>query len=53
VLDEPEQEDRGTAGIDRARGELEFRSVSVRYESGVANALEEVSLRAEPGRSRP
>ena len=49
VLDEPEQEDRGTAGIDRARGELEFRSVSVRYESGVANALEEVSLRAEPG----
>jgi ATP-binding cassette, subfamily B, bacterial MsbA len=50
VLDSEEEHDAGRATLARARGEVEYRKVSLRYgedESGWA--LREVSFRAAPG----
>jgi subfamily B ATP-binding cassette protein MsbA len=49
VLDEPEESDVGKQPLARARGEIEFRGASVRYEGQPTAALEDVSFRASPG----
>ncbi|HQW64646.1 MAG TPA: lipid A export permease/ATP-binding protein MsbA [Pseudomonadota bacterium] len=49
VLDAPAEADLGTHPLQRARGEVEFREVSVRYADDKAPALDRVSLRCEPG----
>jgi subfamily B ATP-binding cassette protein MsbA len=49
VLDEPSEADTGTQPLQRARGELEFRGVSVRYEKQNSESLSGISFRAAPG----
>jgi len=49
VLDEPDEKDVGTTPLARARGELEFIDVSVRYDSQDTPALSNISFRALPG----
>lgn len=49
VLDEPDESDVGSTPLGRARGELEFVDVSVRYDSQDSPALSNISFRALPG----
>lgn len=49
VLDEPEERDAGGHAVPRARGELVFRGVGLRYEGAEHAALAEVSFEARPG----
>jgi subfamily B ATP-binding cassette protein MsbA len=49
LLDEPDEIDRGRTPLVRARGEIEFRDVSLRYAGQSTPALEGVSFRAVPG----
>ena len=49
VLDSPDERDDGTIELARARGELEFRHVSARYEGQDAPALHDLSFTARPG----
>lgn len=49
VLDEPEEQDKGSVRLDRAKGEIEFRDVSMRYPSQSSHALNSVSFIARPG----
>jgi subfamily B ATP-binding cassette protein MsbA len=49
LLDEPDEVDRGSTPLARARGEIEFRDVSLRYAGQSTPALEGVSFRAVPG----
>ena len=49
ILDEPDERDEGTMPLLHARGELEFRNVSVRYPGQDAPALDDVTFRAAPG----
>ena len=49
VLDEEDESDVGETPLDRARGEIEFIDVSVRYDSQATPALSNISFRAMPG----
>jgi ATP-binding cassette, subfamily B, bacterial MsbA len=49
VLDQPQEKDAGTMSIDRARGEVSYRNISFRYESGKERALHDVSLDVAAG----
>ena len=49
VLDEPDENDAGAVPLQRARGELEFRDISVRYDRQSTPALDSISFRAGPG----
>jgi subfamily B ATP-binding cassette protein MsbA len=49
VLDADDEHDEGTRGVERARGELELRDVTVRYAVDKSPALEHVSLVLKPG----
>jgi subfamily B ATP-binding cassette protein MsbA len=49
VLDEPAESDTGTLPLARARGEIEFRNVGIRYERQNSESLTGVSFRAAPG----
>jgi ATP-binding cassette, subfamily B, bacterial MsbA len=49
VLDSAEETDRGTRPLARARGELEFRDVSLQYEGMDVPALHGISFVARPG----
>ena len=49
MIDSPVEEDRGTAALARARGEIAYESVSFTYETRTEPALREVSLHVRPG----
>ena len=49
VLDEPDEADTGRTPLQRARGEIEFVGVGVKYDSQVTPALQDISFRAAPG----
>ncbi|GHD65753.1 lipid A export ATP-binding/permease protein MsbA [Luteimonas padinae] len=49
ILDDEEEDDRGRHRVERARGELVFDDVGLRYARGDASALDGVSFRAAPG----
>ncbi|MBE2211861.1 MAG: lipid A export permease/ATP-binding protein MsbA [Xanthomonadaceae bacterium] len=49
VLDGPDEIDNGALPLARARGELEFRHVSARYEGQDMPALHDLSFTARPG----
>ena len=49
VLDEPGEADTGTLPLVRARGEIEFRDVGLRYERQTSESLSGISFRAAPG----
>jgi ATP-binding cassette, subfamily B, bacterial MsbA len=49
ILDQPKEPDTGTAPLTRARGDVSYRNVSFRYESGKERALRDVSLDVAAG----
>lgn len=49
VLDAEEERDAGATTLERARGELEFRSVDARYPGQKQMALKDISFVAKPG----
>jgi len=49
VLDEPEEQDSGGVALTRAKGNIEFRDVSMRYSNQNAHALSNISFVAKPG----
>ncbi len=49
ILDEPDEPDTGTLPLVHARGDIEFRDVSVRYPGQDALALDAISFTATPG----
>src|SRR5690606_5773832 len=49
IIDSEEEADTGTRRIDRARGELAFEHVSLRYRDQPGFALDDVSFVARPG----
>lgn len=49
VLDTAEEQDQGVLPLGRARGEIEFRAVGVRYADDTTPALQDISFRAGPG----
>jgi subfamily B ATP-binding cassette protein MsbA len=49
LIDEPDEQDAGSAPLARARGELVFEDVSLRYDGQNALALDGVSFTASPG----
>jgi subfamily B ATP-binding cassette protein MsbA len=49
VIDEPDEPDAGTVPLARARGDLVFEDVSMRYDGQPTPALDRVSFRASPG----
>ena len=49
VMDSSGEKDEGHTEIGRARGEIEFRDVTLRYENAKRNALNNLSLTVKPG----
>ena len=49
LMDAPSEPDEGDRTIDRARGEIEFRHVNLRYANAKRDALHEVNLKVHPG----
>jgi len=49
ILDQPKEPDTGTLPLARARGDVAYRNVSFRYESGKERALRGVSLDVAAG----
>ncbi|HRQ64985.1 MAG TPA: lipid A export permease/ATP-binding protein MsbA [Xanthomonadaceae bacterium] len=49
ILDAAEERDHGTRPLQRARGEIVFRDVSLRYADQESRALEGLSFSARPG----
>lgn len=49
LMDSPQEEELGTRTLDRARGEIEFRHVNLRYENAKRNALHELNFVVRPG----
>jgi subfamily B ATP-binding cassette protein MsbA len=49
VLDQPRESDTGTTPLERARGVVEYRNVSFRYDAGKDRALRNVSLEVPAG----
>ena len=49
ILDQPKEVDTGTVPLTRARGDVSYRNVSFRYESGKERALRDVSLDVAAG----
>ena len=49
MLDEAQEEDTGTVDLGRARGEIEFADVSLRYAGAERDALTAIELRIRPG----
>ncbi|WP_374013810.1 lipid A export permease/ATP-binding protein MsbA [Pseudoxanthomonas koreensis] len=49
IIDSEEEPDTGTRSITRARGELAFEQVSLRYRDQAGFALEDISFSARPG----
>jgi subfamily B ATP-binding cassette protein MsbA len=49
LMDAPTEEESGGREMARARGEIEFRHVTLRYENAKRNALNDVSLHVRPG----
>jgi len=49
LLDEHDEPDSGVVPLARTRGEIEFRTVSLRYDRQTSSALDSVSFIARPG----
>jgi subfamily B ATP-binding cassette protein MsbA len=49
ILDQPKEADTGALPLARARGDVSYRNVSFRYESGKERALRDVSLDVAAG----
>lgn len=49
LLDRPGEQDTGTRTLERARGEVRYEHVSLRYEAGGPLVLDDVNLTIQPG----
>jgi ATP-binding cassette, subfamily B, bacterial MsbA len=49
LMDTIPEDDVGTRTLERARGEIEFRHVNLRYENAKRNALHEINVKVSPG----
>lgn len=49
LMDETQEPDAGRKKLAKARGDIEFRQVTLRYESAKRDALRNVSIRVQPG----
>ena len=49
LIDTQSELDEGTLEIGRAKGEIEFKGVGLRYESAKSNALNQISFTIKPG----
>ena len=49
LMDSPNEEMLGTKTLEKARGEIEFRHVNLRYENAKRNALHELNFVVKPG----
>lgn len=49
LMDSPPEQDTGTLTLPRARGKIEFRHVSLRYDNAKRYALRDVSFKIVPG----
>jgi subfamily B ATP-binding cassette protein MsbA len=49
LMDEKPEPDAGRKTLAKARGDIEFRQVTLRYESAKRDALRQVSIRVQPG----
>lgn len=49
LMDAMPETNEGTRELQRSRGEIEFRDVSLRYENAKRNALNHVNLKVNPG----
>ncbi|MDX1914684.1 MAG: lipid A export permease/ATP-binding protein MsbA [Methylophilus sp.] len=49
LIDTPGEEDSGEKSIERAKGEIEFRNVTLRYESAKHAAVDQFSFTIQPG----
>jgi len=49
LIDEKPEDDRGSVDLGRARGDLRLEGVTFRYTGAERNALEDVTLHAQPG----
>lgn len=49
LMDETQEPDAGRKTLAKARGDIEFRQVTLRYESAKRDALRNVSMRVQPG----
>ncbi len=51
ILDEPGELDQGTYQVERAKGALEFKSLSFQYQGSNEPALIDINFKAEPGQT--
>ncbi len=51
ILDEPGESDQGTYQVERAKGALEFKSLSFQYQGSNEPALIDINFKAEPGQT--
>lgn len=51
LVDEASEVDHGTRTISRAKGHLEFRDISFKYDAGENRALKNISIAVEPGQT--
>ncbi|MGZ8269739.1 MAG: lipid A export permease/ATP-binding protein MsbA [Methylophilus sp.] len=49
LIDTPIEQSEGTIEVERAKGEIEFRNVSIRYDNAKKPALDSLSFRIQPG----
>jgi ATP-binding cassette, subfamily B, bacterial MsbA len=49
LIDSPHETNEGDKQIERARGEIEFKSVSIRYENAKRLAIDNLSFTIQPG----
>jgi len=51
LLDQPQENDRGTRSLDKTEGAIEFRNVSFTYDQDRNLALDNVSFKVQPGQT--
>lgn len=49
LMDEKPEQDQGTLVLQKAKGEIEFRQVTLRYDNAKRDALHQVSITVRPG----
>lgn len=49
LIDEVPEEDKGTVTLEKAKGHIEFKNVTFRYQPDTAPALDHIDLVVEPG----
>ena len=51
LLDQPQENDKGTKSLDKTQGKIEFKNVSFTYDNDRNLALDDVSFKVSPGQT--